>query len=318
MLRPLGLEKQVQIAHIATRFYLQGRSRTEIADEVGLSRFKVGRLLEDAVSSGIVTFVIASPSGDDVDLALSAQLRERYGLKYCVVVDVPSQSDDDFQQRLGATTADLLRDILTEGDVLGLTSGRTLNAMSRAATELPVHHVVQLSGVAGPLQQTGLEVMRRISALGGIRPWPIYSSLVMSDALAAEGVRRQPELRQTFDQFRRVTVAVGAIGSWAPRNSLMLDNPAITDADRKQLLSRGVVAEFAAMLVRDDGTAVPDIVDRCIAITETQLRAIPTVIAAAGGPSKTRAIRAVLAAGLLSGLVTDSETARRLMDGANP
>lgn len=317
MARTFGLEKQVQIAHIATRFYLEGRTRTEIADEVGLSRFKVGRLLEDAVESGIVRFVITSPSGDDVDLALSAQLRDRFALKYCVVVDVPGQSDEDIQRRLGATTADLVRDILTENDVLGLTSGRTLNAMSRAITALPVHQVVQLSGVAGPLQQTGLEVMRRISALGGIRPWPIYSSLVMSDALAAEGVRRQPELRQTFDQFRRVTVAVGAIGSWLPRNSLMLDNPAFTDEDRRHLLERGVVAEFAAVLVRDDGATVSDIEDRCIAITEAQLRDIPTVIAAAGGASKTRAIRAVLTARLLSGLVTDSATAKRLLDGAD-
>lgn len=316
MARPLGLEKQVQIAHIATRFYLEGRSRTEIAEEVGLSRFKVGRLLEDAVTSGIVQFVITSPSGQDVDLALSAQLRDRFKLEYCVVVDVPGQSDEDIQLRLGTTTADLLRDILTENDVLGLTSGRTLNAMSRAVTALPVHHVVQLSGVAGPLQQTGLEVMRRISALGGIRPWPIYSSLVMSDSQAAEGVRRQPELRQTFEQFRRVTVAVGAIGSWAPRNSLMLDNPAFSDEDRRRLLSRGVVAEFAAVLVRDDGASVRDIEDRCIAITEEQLREIPTVIAAAGGANKTRAIRAVLAARLISGLVTDSGTARRLLDGA--
>jgi DNA-binding transcriptional regulator LsrR (DeoR family) len=314
--RPLGLEKQVQIAHIATRFYREGRTRVEIADETGLSRFKVSRLLEEAVESGIVQFVITSPSGDDVDLPLSAQVRDRFGLAYCVVVDVPGQSDEDIQRRLGETTADLLRDILAEDDVLGLTSGRTLNAMSRAITALPVHQVVQLSGVAGPLQQTGLEVMRRISALGGIRPWPIYSSLVMSDALAAEGVRRQPELRQTFDQFHRVTVAVGAIGSWAPRNSLMLDNPAFTDDDRKRLLARGVVAEFAAILVRDDGSTVSDIADRCIAITEEQLREVPAVIAAAGGPAKTRAIRAVLSSGLLSGLVTDSATAKRLLDGA--
>jgi DNA-binding transcriptional regulator LsrR (DeoR family) len=314
MARSLGLEKQVQIAHIASRYYLEHRSRTEIADEVGLSRFKVGRLLEEAVASGIVTFVIASPTGDDVDLALSAAVRDRFGLDYCVVVDVPSQLDADIQQQLGATCADLLGDILTDDDVLGLTSGRTLNAMSRALTSLPVRNLVQLSGVAGPLQQTGLEAMRRLSAMGGMRPWPLYSSLVMSDAQAAAGVRRQPELRQTFDQFSRVTVAVGSIGSWVPRNSLMLDNPAFTDDDRTRLLKRGVVGEFAAVLVRDDGSTVDDIEDRCIAITETGLRAIPTVIAAAGGPSKIRAIRAVLATGILNGLVTDSDTAHRLLD----
>lgn len=314
MSQPFGLEKQVQIARIARRYYLEGRTRTEIADEIGLSRFKVGRLLEEGVASGIVTFVIASPSGEDVDLALSAALRDRYNLDYCVVVDVPSQLDEDIQQKLGKTCANLLGDILTDEDVLGLTSGRTLNAMSHAITSLPVRNLVQLSGVAGPLQQTGLEAMRRLSSLGGIRPWPLYSSLVMSDAEAAEGVRRQPELRQTLDQFPRVTVAVGSIGSWVPGNSLMLNNPVFTDDDRRLLLARGVVAEFAAVLVRDDGSTVDEIEDRCIAITETRLREIPAVIAAAGGPTKTRAIRAVLASRILSGLVTDSATAHKLLD----
>ena len=318
MTKALGLGTQVQIAHIATRYYLEGKTRTEIAAEVGLSRFKVGRMLEEAVDCGIVTFVISSPSAGGVDLALSAQLRERYHLKYCVVVEVPSEADEEVQHRLGETTAELLEDILTETDILGITSGRTLNAMSREVHSLPVRHIVQLSGVAGPLQQTGLEAMRRLSSHGGIRPWPIYSSLVMSDAQAAEGVRRQPELQQTFAKFKEVTVAIGSIGSWSPRDSLMLDNPAFTDGDRAHLRRLGVVAEFGAVLVRDDGSTIDAIENRCIAITEKELRRIPTVIAAAGSRTKTRAIRAVLNSGILSGLVTDSGTAARLLDSDAP
>lgn len=313
MAQARGPGRQVQIAHIATQHFLQNKTRIEIAQETGLSRFKVGRLLDEAVSSGIVRIEIQSPSG--VRLDLSVQLKERFGLRHSVVVDVPSDAEDVLQASLGSTTGDLLSEILTEDDVLGLTSGRTLNAMARTLSSLPKCDVVQLAGVAGPLQETGLEIMRRISTIAGVRPWTIYSPLVMSDAQAAVGVRRQPDTNQTFEQFSRVSVAVGAVGSWQPENSQMLKNRALDTADREELLARGVVAEFGATLITDTGEVIHDIEDRCIAISEQQWRAIPTVIAVAGGPTKTRAIRAVLACGLLQGLVTDSVTAERLLEG---
>lgn len=313
MMPTLGPSRQVQIAHIATRFYLQGRSRVEIAEETGLSRFKVGRLLEEAVSSGIMTFTISSPSGLRLDL--SVQLAERYSLHNVVVVDVPSEDDEAFQTTLGAAAADLLGDIIDKDDVLGLTSGRTLNAMARAITELPPCDVVQLAGVAGHLQETGLEVMRRISAVANVQPWTIYSPLVVSDNATADGIRRQPDTHRTFEQFSRITVALGAVGSWQPTNSLMVLNPALSESDRSRLIEHGVVAEFGATLITDEGTVVHEIEQRCIAISEQQMRNIPTVIAVAGGPTKTRAIRALLASRLINGLVTDSATAERLLGG---
>jgi DNA-binding transcriptional regulator LsrR (DeoR family) len=308
-----GPGRQVQIAHIATQHYLQNKTRSEIANETGLSRFKVGRLLDEAVSSGIVRIDIQSPSG--VRLDLSVQLKERFRLQHSVVVDVPSEADDVLQAKLGSTAGDLLSEILTDNDVLGLTSGRTLSAMARSLSSLPKCGVVQLAGVAGPIQETGLEIMRRISTIAGVRPWTIYSPLVMSDAQTALGVRRQPDTNQTFEQFSRVTVAVGAVGSWKPENSQMIKNRALDPSDREKLLARGVVAEFGATLITDTGEVIHDIDDRCIAISEKQWRAIPTVIAVAGGPTKTRAIRAILASGLLHGLVTDSGTAERLLGG---
>jgi DNA-binding transcriptional regulator LsrR (DeoR family) len=308
-----GPGRQVQIAHIATQHYLEGKTRIEIADETGLSRFKVGRMLDEAVNSGIVRFDIVSPSGVRLDLSLA--LASRYGLTHAVVVDVPSDVDEVMQARLGATAADLVGEIVTDDDVLGLTSGRTLNAMARAVTKLPQCSIVQLAGVAGRIQETGLEIMRRMSTIAGVRPWTIYSPLVVSDAQTAEGIRRQPDTSQTFDQFDKVTVAVGAVGSWQPENSLMVQNRALSDADRKKLLDRGVVAEFGATLVTDSGEVIHDIEDRCIAITDRQLRAVPTVIAVAGGSTKTRAIRALLASKLINGLVTDSATAQRLLAG---
>ncbi|WP_158685322.1 sugar-binding transcriptional regulator [Microbacterium halophytorum] len=303
----------VQLAHVAREHYVNGKSRVEIAEATGLSRFKIGRMLDDAVARGIIRFEIVSSPG--IDLDLSMRMKQRFNLDNAVVVELPVDTDAQAQSSLGTTAATLIDELVGPDDVLGLTSGRTLNVMARGLEGIPCRSVVQLAGVAGPIQESGLEVMRRLANFPGVQPWPMFTSLVMSDAQTAGGVLRQPGISGAVEMFDHVTVALCAIGSWIPSNSLMMMNPAVSDRDRAHLLDRGVVAEVAATLVTDSGEVVHDLDDRCVAVTEEQLRAIPSRVAIAGGPSKTRAIRAVLTARLLTTLVTDSFTAGRLLAG---
>lgn len=309
----LGSLETVQLAHVAREYYVNGKSRVEIADEMGLSRYKIGRMLDEAVEKGIIRFEIISTPG--IDLDLSMRLKQRFGLEHAIAVETPVDTDAEAQSALGEAAAGFLDELVGPDDILGVTSGRTLNAMARALTSLPCSAVVQLAGIAGPVQESGLEVIRRLASFPGVQPWPVYASLVMSDAETARGTLRQPGVRAAVEMFERVTVAFCAIGSWEPPNSLMMVNPAVSEQDRERLLHRGVVAEVASTLVTDTGAIVPDLDDRCIAIGEAGLRAIPTRVGVAGGPSKTRAIRAVLLAGLLTGIVTDSYTAARLVSG---
>lgn len=307
----IGPLSTVQLAHVAREHYVNGKSRVEIAEETGLSRFKVGRMLDEAVRTGIIRFEIVSTPG--VDLDLSMRLKQRFGLAHAVAAELPMDTDAEAQATLGTVAAGLFEELIGPDDILGLTSGRTLNVMANALTALPCRAVVQLAGVAGPIQESGLEVIRRLASFPGVQPWPIYSSLVMSDAQTAQGVLRQPGIRAAVEMFDEVTVAMCAVGSWAPPNSLMMINPAFTDDDRARLLARGAVAEIGSTLVTDSGEVIHDLDDRYISVTESQLRAIRSRVAIAGGPSKTRAIRAVLTARLLTGLVTDVFTARRLL-----
>jgi len=85
-----GPARVVLTASVARRYYLDGRSKVEIAEEFGLSRFKVARLLDAARESGLVRIEIRHQGEIDVDL--SARLQDRFGLQHSIVVDTP---DDD-------------------------------------------------------------------------------------------------------------------------------------------------------------------------------------------------------------------------------
>jgi DNA-binding transcriptional regulator LsrR (DeoR family) len=53
--------------------------------------------------------------------------------------------------------------------------------------------------------------------------------------------------------------------------------------------------------------------ERIMGVTLEQLRAIPCVIAVAGGSTEVEAIRAVLKSGVANVLVTDRDTGKRLL-----
>lgn len=86
----MGPAELVQAAAMARRFYLEGKSKIQIAEEFGVSRFKVARVLETALERDLVRIEIRVPS--ELDAERSDALRARYGLRHAVVVESPADA----------------------------------------------------------------------------------------------------------------------------------------------------------------------------------------------------------------------------------
>jgi DNA-binding transcriptional regulator LsrR (DeoR family) len=309
-LKPVQL---VEAAAIARRYFLQDRSKMEIAEEFGISRFKVSRILDRARATGLVRITIDLPAA--IDAELSDRLRAAYSLRHAIVVTSPAEPEHVLRANLGEIAADLLGELVEEDDVLGISWGRTLNVMTASLKVLARCTVVQLTGAAGAVDVTenSVEIVRRLASVSGGPAFPIYAPLIVDTAETAAAIRRQPQVAEAMANFDRLTKAVVAIGSWDPPNSQLRDAMAVQE--REALRALGVRAEICATLVDDDGRAVAgNLMERAIAISAAQLRRIPEVIAVAGGPTKAAAIRAVLAGGFITSLVTDTAAAAALLE----
>ncbi|MDQ1486613.1 MAG: hypothetical protein QOJ62_2306 [Actinomycetota bacterium] len=304
----------VRAAAVARLYFVESRTKSEIAEEFGISRFKVARILEQAKDLGLVRIEIATP--DNIDDALSERVRKAFGLQHVVAVETGNGTEEQLRHALAKTAAALVCELVTENDVLGIGYGRTLTIMADTMDSLACCPVVQITGalLGVNTEQNSVELVRQISARNGGPAYPMYTPQVLPDAKTAAALRKQPEVAEAHRLFRAVTKAVVAVGSWNPPASQLYD--ALPPKQREALLRQGVRAEICATLLDDDGNVVAqEFTDRCISINGRDLKAIDEVIAVAGGEHKTAAVRSVLISGHANSLVTDTALARELLSG---
>lgn len=314
MAQRVGPASLVLSAAVARRFYLEDRTKVEIAEEFGLSRFKVARLLDLAKENGLVRIEIGHPGLVDVDL--SARLQSTYGLSRAVVVDTEDDEPDTLRTQVGEVAADLLAEVIEPHEVLGVAWARSVGAMAKSLPRLPGVSVVQLTGAIS-LPGSGdesFDIVRDVARAAGGPAYVYYAPIVLPDAGTAGVLLKQSEVARAFDQIPRITKAVVGVGLCSPQGSTLYD--ALDPRDHDELRRLGVTAEVAGVFLSQDGKVVEtDLTQRIIALTASDLRGIPDVIAVAYGLGKVPAARAVLLSGLVQSFVTHATFARALLTG---
>jgi DNA-binding transcriptional regulator LsrR (DeoR family) len=128
-------------ALIAHNHYILGKSRSRIADESGLSRWQVARLLRKAHSNGTVRVEIRLPLG--IDDVRSADLAAALGFPVIVVNHVEN-SESSLADQLRRVTVDFLARLAAKDDAVGIIAGPILQALDSSNLEVGHAATVQM------------------------------------------------------------------------------------------------------------------------------------------------------------------------------
>ena len=311
----LSLDRPSEIvlaARVARQYYVEGVSKVDIAGRLGISRFRVARLLDSAREAGMVRIEIGLPGGS-LDVGLSAELCGAFGLKYAFAFDFPDADEPALRRRLGEAAGQALMDIVTPGDVLGLSWARSLSGLAAALTRMPPCPIVQLTGAVPPPDGKDLlDLVRSVARIGGGTAHVFYAPMIVDDAQTAAAIRRQADVADALALVPSVTITMVAVGAWGPGLSTIYD--ACSPAERAAVARLGVRAEMAGVFLGEDGRPVPTELDSRMIITPGPVLAqIPTVIAIAYGAAKAAAVRAAIRGEMIHGLVTHASLARALL-----
>lgn len=299
------------MAHVARRYYLAGRSKSEIADELFLSRFKVARLLEAAHSSGVVEITIHAP-GDSND-HVARELESAFNLRRAVVIDDPEGGPEALLTALGETATALLGEVVREGDRVGIASTRTMLAIHEAPrVSLPPSTFIQLTGeIPRDDAANVMSVIRILTRRAAGNAKVFYAPMIAADEATWRSHMAQPEVRAAFAEFPQLDVTVTGVGTWAPGQSIIYDN---LDAETREEATRaGAVAEVGVPIDAHGRTVQGPARRRVVAPDVEILMRARERIGVVFDPARANALRVAARAGVVTTIVTQRSNAEALL-----
>ena len=293
-----------QLVRASRLYYELGETQNAIAEQLGVTRPQVSRLLKRARAEGIVEIRVNDRMS--ADSPAGEVLRERFGLEAVHLAPTIAGPEELTRRMVGRLAAEVLRRSLRPGEIVGIGEGVSVAATAAALEEAATPVDVTVVPLCGGHWATGTErePYRRVAdaidapARGLMAPGLVDDAATQRSLLAHSGVRAIVEL------WDRLDVALYGIG--APAWSAA----AVGERVDRALEAAGASGEVLVAPFDIDGRFVcPALRERVIAFDARSLGRVPISIAVASGPGKVRPILGALRSGVVRTLVTDVHSA---------
>ncbi len=299
------------LTKVASAYYVDDIPQNVIATKFGLSKSKVCRMLSEAKSRGMVrTQIVGSHPHSD----LERLFEHRFGLREIVIIPTSKTPLAD----LGRAGAEYLNRVVRDGDIIGVSWGRTLLELAQRVTPLGAKNisVVQLVGgldtQMNQLQSSKLALQLAIA--GNCNSELLYCPAKAPNADVLESLMLDPLVNRVMQIGRKASIALVGIGAVSPMGDLFRDGY-IPYESLQKLQDSGAVGDVCMRFYDQNGDEVlTDIAELIMSIPLDSLRGIPNVVCLACGKEKAMAILGALRGGIANTLITDSHTARAILD----
>lgn len=294
-------------------YYVEDLTKSQIGERLGISRFKVARLIDAARDRGIVRIYFVDQTSTHA--RLERELCERFDLLRATVVGTVPGND---LKAVGSACADLVLEELRPGSLLGIGWGSTVyEVVTALQARQPISEVdvIQLAGgVSGvDLSLNAIGLASALAQTFGGRFYPLHAPAFVDSDQAFTTLLEEEVLGRTFRLFPDIDIAITGIGDWtggppsALRRSRALSSKAV-----KRLLDRQTCADVLSHFVDSSGGLVEN-APHAVGPTVEDIHEIDLRIGVAAGEEKATAIEAALRSGLLNGIVTDEAAATRIL-----
>jgi DNA-binding transcriptional regulator LsrR (DeoR family) len=315
------LDRASLLANVAEMYYIEGKDQSVIADEIGVSRSMISRMLTDARNRGIVEVRIHRPI--QTERTLGEQLKNLFNLQSVLVISLRTYDDHKrLLADLGRAGASMLLPLLEPKKIVGLAWGTSISATVDAieiSNSIPVK-VVQLIGAFGARTQEydGHALVQRFAEKVGGEAYFINAPYLCQTPEIAKAFIDTPGIRETIELGKQVDIALLGIGTTELQYSSYYLSGYVQVEELQRLHDAGAVGDIAGNHFDINGVFVKDdFLQRQITIQSEDLLRIPNRICVAGGPGKVNAIIGALHTDVVNMLVTDSITAADILTTIN-
>ncbi|MGL5271137.1 MAG: sugar-binding domain-containing protein, partial [Selenomonadaceae bacterium] len=132
-----------------------------------------------------------------------------------------------------------------------------------------------------------------------------------------EAIKNEASVKDIARMAQLSSLSVIGIGS-VSENATTLKSGILSNNDLLYLKMKGAIGDILCHFIDKDGNLIDSTIEsRLITTPLDTLRSLKNVIGVAAGEDKVEAIKAVLHGGYIDILITDEDTARKLLDRQN-
>lgn len=310
----MNRDRERMAINVAKLYYQMDYSQLKIAQDLGISRPSVSRLLQHAKDSGYVRIQIFDPI-EDMSI-MEEKLQERFNIHTVRIVSATVNEEQEIKKYISQKAASFLDDIVSDGDIIGVGWGTTMNNLSQQLTprKLRNSQIVQLEGgvTSSRWRNYARDVLenfaKNYSADSLYLPLPVLFDTVE----LKEMVDRDRHVSRVLEAGRQANIAVFSVGT--VRAEALFFRLGYTDEADNEILRREAVGDICSRFIDSNGNIChPDLDDRTVGLKLSEFKKKEYSILVAGGEAKIPAIRAAIRGGYANVLITDQFTARNLL-----
>ena len=300
------------ITRIAWLYYKEGLKESRIATMLGLSRSKVGRLLQKAREDGIVHFQVFGPTSNCLEI--EKKLIDLFDLEDAVVV--PTVSEDKIRESLGRAAAQYLERHLTSGALFAVGWGITISEVAKfiRPQEIQDLRIVTLNGGLTPsFYLNPYDVGSRLAYIFGGQCYYVHAPAITASEELCRSLKADATVKQALEMAKHADYSMVGIGR-AGAESTLVKMRYLNLGETEALRQQGAVGDILGQFFNAQGEKVDcDLHQRIVAFPIEGLRTMDNVIGLAGGKTKVKAILGAIWGGFIKILITDEETAEDLV-----
>jgi DNA-binding transcriptional regulator LsrR (DeoR family) len=305
-----------QMHTVLVLHFLDGEKQADIAERLNLSKSKVNRLIAEGRSMGLVKISIESPF--QRVLTMENALSQLGKLQAAVVSPTISGNTDLTLRMASIVAGSHFLEHLQDGDIIAITGGKAVSEVVenlKPERSFNVKVVPLTGGVQGKFFTDVNNLVSRLAEKLGGQAMVMHAPLFAESGEQRDMLMDMTSTREVFDLSRRATIALVGIGSIVDTSSSYYDLHPLAQKNRELLVKDGVIAEFMAHLIHEDGKLADIPMNRClVAIEPKEIVRCPRIIGVASGAHKIRPILATLNGGFITTLVTDEDTAKAVLE----
>jgi deoxyribonucleoside regulator len=290
-------------------YHVEGLTQNDIANQLGVNRVMVVRMLADARRRNEVRVTISAPLAALVELERT--IETRYGISRVIVAPF-ADPDEDPVRVIAAAAGTFISGAMKSGMTVGVGWGRTLyNTLPFiAGATLDDFRVVSLlGGIAAARRFNPAEFAWQFAELFQGEGYLVPAPAVVDSPETKHALLERCGLASIFEMADKLDIALLSVGGISTLTTSYRTGY-ISESERRSLIEAGAVGDILYNFIDEHGEIVAHEVNgRVISASLPSLRRCPERVLISGGKDKRIALKASIRTIQPTTLITDEQTA---------